>query len=93
MAPYKVQENKEKKKAEMREDREGLRPRGPPDTKSGDTHAPFSQEGEQEEDREESDTSRTSKRATSDDAEEGLPPPAPKKQRRAKLVRQGVRSF
>jgi hypothetical protein len=86
VVPYKAPEKKEKGKMEKREAREGLRSRGPPDTKSGETQAPSAHEGEREEEGEESDSSRTRKRAASEDAEEEQPPHAPKKQRRPKLV-------
>jgi hypothetical protein len=86
VVPYKVPEKKEKKKTAKREVREGLRLRGPPDTKSGETQAPSAYEEGQEEEGEESDSSRPRKRAASEDAEEEQPTHAPKKQRRAKLV-------
>jgi hypothetical protein len=71
-APYEAPEKKEKKKEKKKETREGLRSRGPPDTRSGDTQVPSTLEGEKgnEEDGEESDSSRTRKRAASEDAEE-----------------------
>ena len=86
VAPYKALKKKENKKIEKREAREGLRPRGPPDTKSRETQAPSAHEGEQEEDGEESDSSRTRKRAAPDDPEVDPPPPAQKKQWRAKVA-------
>jgi hypothetical protein len=74
VVPYKAPE----KKGEKREAREGLHPRGPLDTKSGETQAPSTHDEEKGEDGEESDSSRTRKRVASDDAEEDQPPPAPR---------------
>ncbi|KAM3366140.1 hypothetical protein ACQJBY_015570 [Aegilops geniculata] len=86
VALYKAPEKKETKKGEKREAHEGLCPRGPPDTKSGETQAPSAHDGEQGEDGEEIDSSRTRKRVALDDAEEDQGPPAQKKQRRDKVV-------
>lgn len=87
-APYAVPEKKEKKKEKKKETRDGLRSRGPPDARSGDTHAPSTHEGEkvQEEDGEEGGSSPTKKRAASEDAGESQPPPAPKRPCRAKVA-------
>lgn len=82
-APYKAPKKKVKKKTG--ETRDDLRSRGSPDTKSGETHAPSTHEGEEDEDGEESDSSHARKRAASDDIEE-VQPPAPKRKCRAKLV-------
>ena len=89
--PYKAPERKEKKKDQKKEAREGLRSRGPPDTRSGDTHAPFAHEEEKEqgEDKEEDDSSRTGKRAASEDAKVEPPQPAPKRPRKAKVALSG----
>nr|XP_020187724.1 uncharacterized protein DDB_G0286299-like [Aegilops tauschii subsp. strangulata] len=88
VAPYMAPEKEKKKKNPKREAREGLRPRVLLDTKSGDTHAPSTHEGEQEEEEEEeeSDSSRTKKRAASAEAEGNHPSLAPKKRSRGKLV-------
>jgi hypothetical protein len=85
-APYEAPEKKEKKKD--KETREGLRPRGPTDSRSGDTHAPSAPEGEkdQEEVEEEDDSSRTRKRVASEDVGEVQPPPAPKRPCKVKIV-------
>jgi hypothetical protein len=90
--PYKAPEKKEKK--EEKEAREGLRYRGPPDTRSEDTHAPSTLEGEKEheEEGEESESSRTRKKAASKDAEKDQPPPAQKRQCRAKVALSGDNS-
>lgn len=87
-APYAVPEKKEKKKEKKKETRDGLRSRGPPDARSGDTHAPSTHEGEkvQEEDGEEGGSSPTKKRAASEDAGESQSPPAPKRPCRAKVA-------
>ena len=54
MAPYKALEKKGKKKMYLAEAREGLRRRGRSDTKSGDTAAPSTQDGDKEQDEVES---------------------------------------
>jgi hypothetical protein len=85
-APYEALEKKEKKKD--KETREGLRPQGPTDSRSEDTHAPSVPEGErdQEEVGEEDDSSRTRNRAASEDVGDVQLPPAPKRPCKAKIV-------
>lgn len=88
MEPYNAPEKKDKKKNPTGEAREGLRPRVPKDTKSGDTHAHSAHDGEQdeEEEDEESGSSHIRKRAASAEVEEEHPSPAPKKRSKGKLV-------
>ena len=87
-APYVVPEKKEKKEEKKKEARDGLRPRGPPDARSEDTHAPSAHEGEKVrgEDGGDGGSSPTKKRAASEDAGESLPLPAPKRPCRAKVA-------
>ena len=79
MAPYKAPEKKGRKKKDLPEAREGLRRRGRPDTKSRDTTAPSTQDGDEEEDEDESASSHSKKRAASKDVEEEPPPRAQKR--------------
>ena len=76
--------NKKKKKSEVRETREGLCSRAHLDTKSKETQAPSTPEGEQDE--EESNSSHTRKRAPSENTEEDQPPHALKEWCGPKLV-------
>ena len=86
MAPYKAPEKKGKKKKDLPEAREGLRRRGRPDTKSGDTAALSAQYGDEEKDKEESTSTHSKKRAASGDAEVELPPQTQKRQCMPKLI-------
>lgn len=86
VAPYKAPKKIVKKKKDLPEAREGLRPRGHLDHQAGDAAALSVQDGEEEEDGEESASPRPKKRAASEGVEEELPPRAPKRQCRPKLV-------
>nr|XP_020200637.1 uncharacterized protein LOC109786477 [Aegilops tauschii subsp. strangulata] len=88
VAPYKAPEKK-KDKNPTKGAREGLHQRVSPDTKSRDTLAPSTQEGDQEEEEEEeeeSNYSRPRKRAVPAEAKGERPSPAPKNRDKGKLV-------
>ncbi|XP_044977735.1 uncharacterized protein LOC123444915 [Hordeum vulgare subsp. vulgare] len=85
--PYMASKEKDEKKKEKKKAREGLRSKGPSDTRSEDTFAPSNLKGEEgEDDEEESGYSHTKKRAASEDIEGDLVPSAPKRQCRAPLA-------
>ena len=79
---------KEKKKEGEKEAIEGHRPRGPLDSRFGETQAPSSLDGElgMGGDGEDTDSSQTKKWVASEDDDEDQPPPALKRQRRAKVA-------
>lgn len=68
-----------------KETRSGLRSRGPLDTKSEDTHACSTHDGEEADEEEEKDSLQARKRVSREGGEEGLPPRASKKPYKRKV--------